>query len=46
MEAHCHHCDEKKDPVSHYNEKPSQNNDLVSWNNELGYLLVAHSVFW
>ncbi len=34
MEAHFHQCDEKKDPVNHYNEKLSQNNDSVSQNNE------------
>ncbi len=28
------HCDEKKDPVSHYNEKLYQNNELVSQNND------------
>lgn len=28
MEVHLCQYDENKDPVSHYNEKPSQNNDL------------------
>ncbi len=36
MEAHFCQCDEK-DPVSHYNEKLSQKNALVSQNNEKLY---------
>ncbi len=34
MEAHFHQCD---DPVSHYDEKPSQNNDLVFWDTKSCY---------
>ena len=35
MEAHFHQYDGKKDPVSHYNEKCSENNDFKSENNDL-----------
>ena len=34
MEAHFRQCDGKKDPVHHYNERLSQNIDLVSQNND------------
>ncbi len=28
MEAHLYRCDEKKHPISHYDERLSQNNDF------------------
>ena len=35
MEVHFCQCDEKKDPVSHYNEILSEYIDLVSQNDDL-----------
>lgn len=31
MEAHSHQCEEKRDPVSHYNEKPYIYLDQLDW---------------
>lgn len=38
-------CDENKDPISHYNEKLSLNNDLVSQNNEKLFKISKYNYF-